>query len=465
MSDVKTVEIQPPKPHSRKQELIMRAFLFPEVREVFVACGSKFGKSLGAATCLTNAVMNKHGGRWRWLAPLYRQSKIGMDYFSKLVPPSPHSEFSYAKMRIDFPLLDSNIEFMHTQTPVDLEGAAIDGQIGDEAAKMPYQAYVSARTTQTFTRGPSMWVSTPYGKNWFYKRYMECKEQMEWAISKGQVPTVLAIHAPTISNPFVHPDVIAQAKQDLPDRLFRQYYGAEFCDESSIFIGYNECSTGPELEFESANQHHWLHADHAKASVVIGADWAKVRDYAVFVAIDYNATPKKVVGFQRFHGISYVAAVKELYQFSKNFKQVSTIWHDKTGVGEALDDMLGHFPLPFMGFTFSNQSKASIVNGLGLTFEKKDIDIPKWGILLSELATYEVTVSDTGLMRYNASAGSHDDTVIALGLANAAASEYQQGSFEVRLLDDLPKDRRLNSLERYYNDLISDSSNDSPFGS
>jgi len=457
------VELQPPEPHGRKQELIMRAFLFPGVTETFVACGTKFGKSIGAATCLTNAAMLKKSAKWRWLAPIYRQARVGMDYFGKIVPPAPHSEFLDTKMIIKFPYLDSSIEFLHTQNPVDLEGAGIHGQIGDEAAKMPYEAYVSAKTTTTFTRGPSMWVSTPLGRNWFYKQYMDAKAEMDWAIKSGKNPTRLAIHAPTTDNPMVHKATIDAMRRDLPDRLFRQYVLAEFVEDGSIFVGVRECVRGIELDFDGGATQHWIHASAKESDVVIGVDWAKQRDYAVFMAIDYNTSPRKVVGFQRFHGISYVTAVKELHQFSRNFKSVGSIWHDKTGVGEALDDMLAHFPMPFQGFTFSNQSKASVINGLGLTFEKRDIELPNWPLLISELDSYEVTVSDTGMMRYNAASGGHDDIVIALSLANAAAAEYAPGSYDIRFLEELPKDKSLNDLDRFYNDLIGDSDNDSPF--
>ena len=416
--------------------------------------------SLGAATCLTNAAMQKRGAKWRWLAPVFRQASVGLDYFKGLVPPPPHSEFLDSKMLIKFPYLGSQIEFMHTSNPVDLEGPGIAGQVGDEAAKMHFDAYVSAKTTTTRTHGPSMWVSTPYGKNWFYKKYMEAKDEMAWAIKNGKPVTKIAIHAPTSANPFVTKEVLEQARRDMPDRLFRQYYMAEFLDDGSIFVGVRECVRGPEIQRDGHAQ-HWFVGDIMHRDVVIGVDWAKRRDYTVFMAIDHTVTPRKVVGFMRFHGLSYVAAVKELYLFARKFKTVGTIWHDKTGVGEALDDLLGGFPLPFHGFTFSNSSKASIVNTLGMTFEKKDIELPNWPLMLSELDLYELTVSETGTMRYNAAAGGHDDIVMALALANAAAQEYM-GDFEIRFAEDLPGDKKLETIDRYYSDLISDA-DDSPF--
>jgi hypothetical protein len=434
----------------------MRAFLFQEVQEVFVACGSKFGKTIGASVALTNGVMNKTGARWRWIAPIYRQALIGMSYFKGIIPPPPHSETIESKMIIRFPYIKSEIEFWHTQNPVDLEGAGIHGQIGDEAAKMPYDAYVSAKTTTTFTRGPSMWISTPYGKNWFYKKYTEAKAEMEWAIRNGRSPRQLAIHAPTTDNPFVSKEVIEQARRDLPDRLFRQYYLAEFIDEGSVFLGYRECVDQSLPEIEKSARTVWFHPDAKSKAVVIGADWAKHKDFTVFFAIDYESKPRRCVGVMKFHGLAYTQAVKELYHFAKNFRTVAIAWHDKTGVGDAIDDFLAPIPIPFHGVTLTNSIKSNLVNTLGLTFEKKDIVLPNWPDMLQELDVFEVEVSETGLMRYNAASGNHDDIVMAMALANSAAEEFMGSSYDIRFIEDLKEDKSILTLDRYYKDLIED---------
>ena len=443
--------IEPPKPHSAKQELIMRGFLFPTVKEIIVVCGTKFGKSLSASTCLVNAATQKRGAKWRWIAPIYRQAKIGMEYFKGIIPPPPHSEFIESKMLIRLPNLDSQIEFWHTQNPVDLEGAAIHGQIGDESAKMPYDAYISASTTTTFTRGPSMWISTPYGKNWFYKKYLECKDEMEWSLKRGKEPTKLAIHAPTSANPFVSSEVIEQARKNLPDRMFRQYYLAEFLDDGSVFIGFKECIHGEDIPVYGAVQ-QWVSEDALEKDVVIGADWAKHQDFTVFTAIDYKATVPKVVGFMRFQSLKYTDAIIELIRFSKQFKSVGYVLHDKTGVGEAIDDMLARTNLPISGLVFNNQIKSGLINRLMIRFERGDIILPNWSELLKELESFEVEISDTGLTRYNAAAGAHDDIVISLCLALAAVEEYSGGN-EIRFLDELPRDK---SLNKYFDELMED---------
>jgi len=452
------VEIQTIKPHSAKQEIIMKAFQYRQVKEIFVACGTKFGKSISASTALTNGIFNKPGGTWRWIAPIYRQAKIGMDYFNSIAPPSPHSELVESKMLMNFPNLESRLEFWHTQRPVDLEGAAVQGQVGDEAAKMPYDAYISANTTTTFTQGLSMWISTPWGKNWFYKKFMEAQERMNWAISKGKIPDMIAVHAPTSANPLVDKNVIDLARRRLSDRMFRQYYLAEFLDDGSVFINFRKCAFGSELQFDDNPTQFWFDKNCSELDVVIGVDWAKHKDYTVFFAIDPMSNPRRVVGFTRFQGVSYTIAVKELWNFTKRFESVGLVYHDKTGVGDAIDDMLAPIPLNIKGISFTNPLKSNLVNSLGLSFELENIQIPNWPELIKELDAFEVLINKLGTTIYNAPMGMHDDTVMALGLANLAATEYA-GEFDVRFLEELPDEK--DDIDSYYADMIGD--DDDPF--
>ena len=457
MTNKKIITLQTLDPHSIKQEIIMRAFITPELREVFVACGTKFGKSVSASTALVNGIIKKKGGTYRWIAPIYRQSKIGMEYFRNIAPPPPHSEIIESKMLMRFPELKSNIEFWHTQSPLDLEGAGIMGQVGDEAAKMVYQVYISAMTTTTFTKAPSMWISTPYGKNWFYKKYLEAKDHMEWSIKKGIAPTKIAIHAPTSANRYVDKLIIDQAKKDMPYRLFRQYFLAEFLDDGSVFIGFRKCLAGRMLEFDNDSTQFWFAEGIEKLDVVIGVDWAKHKDYTVMIAIQPDCNPRRVVGFMRFQGLGYTQAIKELWMFAKKFESVGVIMHDKTGVGEAIDDMLSAFPLNIIGVTFTNPMKSNMVNILGMSFEKQELELPHWPQMLKELDSYEVKINKLGTTIYNATEGSHDDIVMSLGLANIAANEYA-GDFEVRYLEELPE----YGIDKFYSQIMDDDEYDGP---
>lgn len=415
--------------------------------------------SISASVCEATAAMKRPNTRWRWIAPIYEQARIGMDYFRPILPPDPHTKFRETKMRVTLPRINTEIQFWHTRDPISLEGGGIHGNIFDEAAKCDPAAIDSANTTVTFTDGPQMYISTPFGKNHFFNACMEAKQHMEWALRNGKLPDRAFITARTIDNPFIKPEVVLRAKQSMSDRLFRQYYLAEFIDDGSTFIGFRDCVRGMQLDIQGAIQ-FWKAGDAGEHEVIIGVDWAKKSDYTVMMALTIDEGKPRVVGVLRFTDLGYVDALKELYGFCRNFKSIRLIKHDKTGVGEAIDDMLAQMPFPYEGIIFTNKSKSAMVNQLMLTFETRDIILPNWVDMINELEMFEVKTSDSGNFRYSAPTGMHDDIVCALMIANSAVKEYTS-DFKLRFMEDLPDDKL--TLAKWYSDLKAESDDDSPF--
>lgn len=456
--------IRPPKPHSIKQKLIMEFFLHEGLEEIYIACGTKFGKSVGAGVGISAGVLSRPGTRWRWVAPIYLQSQVGYDYCSKLLPPEPYTKPNNSDLKLVLVNpknpkdLSHYIQFFHAQSPTSLEGHAIHGYVFDEAAKIKEDAYSAAKTTRTVTRGPMMFLSTPFGKNWFYKKCMEAKEEMLRAHREGRRPKKMFIRATTADNPFVPRESIEEARTSMPARLFRQYYLAEFMDDGNVFSGFRECFYTPRIAIHEAVQ-RWIHPEAKTRRVVIGADWAKTTDWTVFIAVDIDR--RQVVGFLRFHKEKYTTAIKELVRFSREFGELEMVWHDRTGVGEAIDDQLEYTSLPFEGIVFSASSKSDMVNSLITSIERKDIILPNWDVLESEMDAYEVTTNALGRMSYSAPIGQHDDVVSALMLANACLEQFGDHPMEVKFLEDLKADTALatvekGSLEAYYRELLND---------
>ena len=77
-----------------------------------------------------------------------------------------------------------------------------------------------------------------------------------------------------------------------------------------------------------------------------------------------------------------------------------------------------------MGFQTTNATKAEIIQALELAFEHKAIRILDNSIQKAELMAYESEKLPSGLIRYGAPQGMHDDTVIALCLAWWAAASH-----------------------------------------
>jgi len=427
-----------PAPHSEIQSLIMNSAFTPDLQEMYVACGTKFGKTISgvASYCALAPVLQE--GVIRHVAPIYSQASIGLRYATKFLPGHPYTTVNKTAHTISFNQRNRNqiVEFWHGQQPESLEGEGVIFYLLDEASKMKQQVYDSALTTMTVTKGILCATSTPRGKqSWFYVKCMEAKNEMEWCLKKGKNPTKIFLTAPTSANPYVSPDVIARNKKNLPSRLFEQYYLAAFVDSGEIFPCFRDAIEGDQLHFEMESQ-LWLMPEADKLEdIVIGADWGKKEDYAVFTA--WAVKQRRMVGFMRFRGVDYVSAIKNLLWFGQQFSRLLQVWHDKTGLGEVIDDALSNTELPYEGVVFTNKSKSTMVNTMMLAFQRKDIHLPNWPDMIEELDAYECSFSEIGNMKYAAGDGFHDDIVSSMFLGWAALEEFAPSTIEVISLDDL----------------------------
>lgn len=69
------------------------------------------------------------------------------------------------------------------------------------------------------------------------------------------------------------------------------------------------------------------------------------------------------------------------------------------------------------GFKTTNATKAQIIDALALAYEQGTITTINDETLINELTTYTSELLGSGLVRYSAPDGMHDDCVIALALA------------------------------------------------
>lgn len=89
-----------------------------------------------------------------------------------------------------------------------------------------------------------------------------------------------------------------------------------------------------------------------------------------------------------------------------------------------------------IGYKLTNTTKANLVDALALAFERGSLRIIPDATLIAELQAYEAERLPSGMLRYGAPAGMHDDTVMALMLAwynptpaTAGVTSYVQRSF------------------------------------
>jgi len=458
----KVITIDLPSAHSAKQRQIMNFFVDPDgPEELYVASGTKFGKTLACSAAIAAAVPTFPNTQWRWIAPFYSQSQIGFDNIRKILP-NDYIKARKSQMRIEMKHIGSYIDFTHAQNALQIEGHQIHGYVFDEGSKIDESIFYSARTTVTKTRSIGMGrfivPSTPLGRNHFYKLCMEAKNEMELAAINKRKPKKVFITAATHDNPFISKEVIATAKLALPERLFRQYYLSEFLQESSTFGDVRDCLYGGEFELKKGPIALWLSEDAKNKFVTIGADWARGRkntdDDTVFTAIDYESKPVKVVGLLRLKGLNYTEQIAQLVKFTRQFAEATIIEHDKTGVGIAIDDQLALTNLVYKGRSFNNHSKPEMVCVLITAFEQAKIHIPRCKDLMGQLDDFEMILNENGTMKFQAAQGCHDDFVTSLMLAYNAARRYSDSDFDIMNIRD--DDNEKSFMESYYDNLLDD---------
>lgn len=405
--------------------------------------------------------------RYRIIAPTYKLTGITYRYLDRLVPEriqadkqaqqlwAKHTlERSKGRLEMRWPHNNALIECIHAQDPeTTIEGERTHGNVMDELSKMKEQALASTFSTTTQTGGWIRGYSTPRGKkNWVYKLWLKCQNEMELARMNGREPTMIAMTAITESNPFVPKESIEQAKRMLPDHLFRQLYLAEFIDEGSVLSGFRDCIDGELIELRKRVQ-FWKADNASECSVVLGVDWAKRSDFFVAVAIDPHAMPRpKVVGFVRTQGVQYKDCISLVAQLGSHFKSVIGGRHDRTGVGDVIDEMLAGLPFHLEPVVFTNQTKAFMVERYMVALQSQQLILPNWDDLIKEHDAYDVTTTPMGLPKYEGADGENDDIVTACYLAYSLVAEMRDQRLEVMTLDDLHNTVQLHddSLESFY---------------
>jgi len=189
------------------------------------------------------------------------------------------------------------------------------------------------------------------------------------------------------------------------ERVFREQYQAEFLEGSgAVFRNIHECATGS-------------FADPVPGQAYYGGlDLAKIEDFTALVIVNRAC---EVLYLDRFNRIDWSQQVDRVKVATDKFKHCQ-VWVDSTGAGEPIFENLRRAGINAQSYGFTTRTKGALIDQLALLFEQRRIVLPKAQlapVLIDELEAYEFSISESGNVRMSAPPGSHDDTVISLGLA------------------------------------------------
>jgi hypothetical protein len=147
---------------------------------------------------------------------------------------------------------------------------------------------------------------------------------------------------------------------------------------------------------------------------VVGVDWGKTSDFTVLTVLD--ATMSEVCFVDRFNQIDYSVQVGRLQALAERFNPYNIVV-ERNSIGEPLIEQLARLNLPVQPFTTTNATKAQAIDALSLAFERNEIRIINDPVLINELQAYEMQRLPSGMLKYSAPDGLHDDCVMSLALA------------------------------------------------
>lgn len=251
------------------------------------------------------------------------------------------------------------------------------------------------RPTLADLEGDAWFLGTPKGMNYFKRIFDYGQDPLRPEWKSWQMPTSV--------NPFIKASEIAAARQELPERTFRQEWLAEFIEDAGgVFRKVRGAATCQRREPYSGR-------------FVAGLDWAQTHDFTVMVVID--ADTRRVVDMDRFNQIDWAIQRGRVKAMTERWG-VTDILAESNSIGGPNIEALWADGLPVTAFETTATSKPPLIESLALAFEKSEIEILDDPVLIGELEAYERTVSAvTGRSRFGAPEGMHDDTVMALALA------------------------------------------------
>lgn len=172
------------------------------------------------------------GGDYLWVSPTYKQienSKIWRDLkrvcIDAVATPNDIREGSHEIRLIN----GATIRVMSADGEDSLRGPGLDGLIIDEASRVSMQVWTEVlRPALADKQGWAMFLTTPNGKNWFYKMFQEAKKLADWECWQ----------LPTAENPIVKPEELEKIRTgpNSSPRVFAQEHLAEFTEiEGALF--------------------------------------------------------------------------------------------------------------------------------------------------------------------------------------------------------------------------------------
>lgn len=442
------------------------------VRNRLLACGTRVGKTFcltaeGTAASIKPSPETMAAGEWvgsrGWIvAPTYDLAdKLFLPVVKNLRRHFPWLVTSYDKrQRTVRTIGDGFVQAKSADNVDSLVGEGLDWAVIDEAPRIGDDAKEEVKQRLITRDGWFAAIGSPVPCKWFERDFAlgqglgyhyefagdplpgmhYAGREVRFVKSETDVHEhYFSMTVPTHANHRLSVEVLADWERTMAERIFRQDALAEFMGKDGrVYRNFEHLATAERLV-----------SGRAGARYIIGWDVARAKDYSVVSVLDRAA--REQVFMDRFQG-PWNVQIDRVIRIARHFNRPDIVV-DATGKGDPIAEELVRrnnlasaiFSGGLAGVSFdeastawaqeaarygafagrveplqinNNTIKRDLVETLAVAFDHGLIRILPEPIQLQELRLYEFKQSDaTGVIRYGAPAGYHDDTVMALALA------------------------------------------------
>lgn len=396
-----------------KQKEIMKSIVASKSKYFTVKASRQSGKSVLLEKCAFYFNMNENNLVTAFIMANQKQLVARFKSMIKWIPSDliVKANSSPGNMEILF-VNGSSLMFYTAGNPDSIASNSFDYMFCDEFALWPINAWpIIQPTVAAKPNAKVIIVSTPRGKNEFYKIYsMGTENEYSRYESYDMIYT---------DNPFYDIQDVEEARKTFAEFAFKQEYLAEFIFGSSTVFGVFKTQQLIDK---------WLYNTSKSQGNYFGLDISGAgEDKTVLTIVNEEGIVVEILEVQ---STNVLLQLQEIITVLSKYKNICG-YGEKNGLGDSLCDLLLDKGINLTKWITTNDSKQELVSDLILALNENTIMLPTANLcpeLDNEMSIYSVSRSTTGKLVYSHPSGLHDDYVMSLMLANKARKELKMKS-------------------------------------
>lgn len=399
----------------------------PEARVVVLGFGRRWGKTTMVEAALEDVIA---GQKVIWSSHRYAAVDVAWRYAMECVPAT-----AVVKKREKDHYLQLNtggsLQMFSLDDPDSAIGYSARYHYLDEAARMSKEARdQTAPATVADYNGTIVVMTTPRGKKgraaWVHRDVMK---------AKAGEPGFFYRSGPSWENP--KPEIrewCAWYEKNVDVQTYRQEILAEFLDEAASVISLDSvCTLGG--TFSQPVMLPYAAPWDGEETCVAGLDLGDSQNFTVLTIIGKKSG--RMLAADRFQHMGWFPQVSRLSKTFERFCKPSVpsanpweppapprtlhVFTDVTGLGAPVVEMLHQAaagkPISIVPIMFDNDEKQGMIDSLKFAIEQNQISMPYLREYVEEADALSEDLLPSGVHRYAAPEGYHDDCVWSLALA------------------------------------------------